>query len=101
MSITSCRGTVSPGITSLPSSASRFSPCWRSKWPMRLASAWSVVFLIAIGVSFFAKAGDQFSPAWLGKFYVLGLFALIGFRRALFLLVRRWTQEGRLGRRTR
>jgi len=67
---------------------------------MRLASAWSVVFLIAIGASFFAKAGDQFSRAWLGSFYVLGLFALIAFRRALFLLVRRWTREGRLDRRT-
>ncbi|HMK70847.1 MAG TPA: undecaprenyl-phosphate glucose phosphotransferase, partial [Xanthobacteraceae bacterium] len=67
---------------------------------MRLASAWSVVFLIAISASFFAKAGDQFSRAWLGSFYVLGLFALIGFRRALFLLVRRWTREGRLDRRT-
>src|SRR6202022_1988894 len=67
---------------------------------MRLASAWSVVFLVAIGVSFFAKAGDQFSRAWLGAFYVLGLFALIAFRRGLFLLVWRWTQEGRLDRRT-
>src|SRR6516165_3049813 len=67
---------------------------------MRLAAAWSVVFLIAIGVSFFAKAGDQFSRAWLGAFYVLGLLALIGFRRALFLLVRRWTRQGRLDRRT-
>jgi Undecaprenyl-phosphate glucose phosphotransferase len=67
---------------------------------MRLASAWSVVFLMAISVSFFAKAGDHFSRAWLGSFYVLGLLALIGFRRALFLLVRRWTREGRLDRRT-
>jgi Undecaprenyl-phosphate glucose phosphotransferase len=67
---------------------------------MRLASAWSVVFLIAISVSFFVKAGDQFSRAWLGGFYVFGLLALIGFRRALFLLVRRWTREGRLDRRT-
>src|SRR5208282_4115302 len=67
---------------------------------MRLASAWSVVFLIAIGMSFFAKAGDQFSRAWLGAFYVLGLLMLIAFRRALFLLVRRWTREGRLDRRT-
>ena len=67
---------------------------------MRLASAWSVVFLIAISVSFFAKAGDQFSRAWLGSFYVLGLFALIASRRALFLLVSRWTREGRLDRRT-
>jgi Undecaprenyl-phosphate glucose phosphotransferase len=67
---------------------------------MRLASAWSVVFLIAISVSFFAKTGNQFSRAWLGGFYVLGLCGLIGFRRALFLLVRRWTREGRLDRRT-
>jgi Undecaprenyl-phosphate glucose phosphotransferase len=67
---------------------------------MRLASAWSVVFLIAICASFFAKVGDQFSRAWLGSFYVLGLFALIAFRRGLFLLVRRWTRQGRLDRRT-
>ena len=67
---------------------------------MRLASAWSVVFLIVICLSFFAKVGDQFSRAWLGSFYVLGLFALIAFRRGLFLLVRRWTREGRLDRRT-
>jgi Undecaprenyl-phosphate glucose phosphotransferase len=67
---------------------------------MRLASAWSVVFLIAICASFFAKVGDQFSRAWLGTFYVLGLFALIAFRRGLFLLVRLWTREGRLDRRT-
>ncbi len=33
---------------------------------MRLASAWSVVFLIVIGASFFAKAGDMFSRVWLG-----------------------------------
>jgi Undecaprenyl-phosphate glucose phosphotransferase len=67
---------------------------------MRLASAWSLVFLIAIMVSFFAKAGDQFSRVWLASFYVVGLTTLIGFRRALFLLVRRWTREGRLDRRT-
>jgi Undecaprenyl-phosphate glucose phosphotransferase len=66
----------------------------------RLASAWSVVFLIAISISFFAKAGDQFSRVWLGSFYVVGLLALLGFRRALFLMVRRWTREGRLMRRT-
>jgi Undecaprenyl-phosphate glucose phosphotransferase len=67
---------------------------------MRLASAWSVVFLIVIGASFFAKAGDQFSRVWLGGFYAIGLVSLIASRRALFLLVRRWTQEGRLTRRT-
>ena len=66
----------------------------------RLASAWSVVFLVVIGASFFAKLGDQYSRVWLGSFYVVGLIALILFRRALFMLVRRWTREGRLDRRT-
>ena len=67
---------------------------------MRLASAWSVVFLLTVATSYFLKSGDQFSRAWLGSYYVVGLFALIAFRRALFLLVRRWTRQGRLDRRT-
>jgi Undecaprenyl-phosphate glucose phosphotransferase len=67
---------------------------------MRLASAWSLVFLIVIGASFFAKAGDMFSRVWLGSFYVSGLVALILSRKLLFLLVRKWTREGRLTRRT-
>jgi len=67
---------------------------------MRLASAWSIVFLVAISMSFFAKAGDDFSRVWLGSFYVVGLMALVAFRRGLFLLVRRWTRQGRLDRRT-
>ncbi len=67
---------------------------------MRLASAWSVVFLIAIGASFFAKSGDMFSRVWLGTFYAGGLAALILSRNALFYAVRKWTREGRLTRRT-
>ncbi|HEX3709896.1 MAG TPA: undecaprenyl-phosphate glucose phosphotransferase [Pseudolabrys sp.] len=67
---------------------------------MRMASAWSLVFLIVIGASFFAKAGEIFSRVWLGSFYVGGLVALIASRRVLFLLVRQWTREGRLTRRT-
>jgi Undecaprenyl-phosphate glucose phosphotransferase len=67
---------------------------------MRLASAWSVVFLLAVTVSFFAKLGDELSRVWLGSYYVVGLIALLCFRRALFLVVRRWTRQGRLDRRT-
>jgi Undecaprenyl-phosphate glucose phosphotransferase len=66
----------------------------------RLASAWSVVFLLAIGITFFAKVGDQYSRVWLGAFYGIGLLVLLGFRRALFVMVRHWTREGRLDRRT-
>src|SRR5674476_742482 len=61
---------------------------------MRLASAWSVVFLIVIGASFFIKAGEMFSRVWLGTFYVAGLSALIVSRRLLFFAVRKWTREG-------
>jgi Undecaprenyl-phosphate glucose phosphotransferase len=67
---------------------------------MRLAAAWSVVFLIVIGASFFAKAGETFSRVWLGSFYVGGLATLVAARKLLFLLVRKWTREGRLTRRT-
>ncbi|HLF23928.1 MAG TPA: hypothetical protein VI565_08390, partial [Burkholderiales bacterium] len=67
---------------------------------MRLASAWSLVFLLVIGASFFAKAGELFSRVWLGIFYIGGLAVLIVSRRLLFLLVRKWTREGRLTRRT-
>jgi Undecaprenyl-phosphate glucose phosphotransferase len=66
----------------------------------RLAAAWSLVFLIVIGVSFFAKSGDNLSRIWLGGFYVIGLGALLAFRRALFVMVRHWTKAGRLTRRT-
>ena len=67
---------------------------------MRMASAWSVVFLVVISASFFAKAGLMFSRVWLGAYYVFGLAALVASRRTLFLLVRKWTREGRLTRRT-
>src|SRR5262249_7830775 len=66
----------------------------------RRAPAWSLLLLLTIGVAFFAKVGDYFSRVWLGTFYVVGLIALLVFRRALFLLVRRWTRAGRLDRRT-
>src|SRR6185312_16066967 len=67
---------------------------------MRLASAWSIVFLLATSVSFFAKAGELYSRVWLGTFFVGGLVALVASRKILFLLVRHWTRQGRLTRRT-
>src|SRR6185436_19886307 len=62
----------------------------------RLASAWSVVFLLAMSFTFLAKLGDYYSRVWLGSFYVIGLICLVAFRSLVFLLVRRWTHEGRL-----
>jgi Undecaprenyl-phosphate glucose phosphotransferase len=67
---------------------------------MRLASAWSVVFLLVISASFFLKAGEMFSRVWLGSFYVSGLAALVISRKLLFYAVRNWTRKGHLTRRT-
>ena len=67
----------------------------------RLASAWSVVFLIVIGISFFAKAGDQFSRVWLGTLLRRRPDRADRASAArCSCMVRRWTQQGRLDRRT-
>jgi Undecaprenyl-phosphate glucose phosphotransferase len=66
----------------------------------RMLSSWSFVFLLFIGVSFFAKVGGEVSRVWLAAFFICGLAALIGGRVVLRSLVRNWAREGRLDRRT-
>jgi Undecaprenyl-phosphate glucose phosphotransferase len=66
----------------------------------RLALAWTVVFLLAFAFAFFAKFDVTFSRVWAAAWYASGLFALFAGRLALSLLVRHWTRQGRLVRRT-
>jgi Undecaprenyl-phosphate glucose phosphotransferase len=66
----------------------------------RMISAWTFVFLLFIGASFFAKLGGEVSRLWLSAFFFLGLAALIAQRMILRSMVRRWAREGRLDRRT-
>jgi Undecaprenyl-phosphate glucose phosphotransferase len=66
----------------------------------RMVSAWSVVFLLAIAVSFFVKLDLPFSRVWLLSFWAAGLVVLLASRAALYLLVRRWMRDGQLTRRT-
>jgi Undecaprenyl-phosphate glucose phosphotransferase len=66
----------------------------------RMASAWAFVFLLFIGVSFFAKLGGAISRVWLSAFFIVGLAALIAQRAVLRGLIRRWAHQGRLDRRT-
>ncbi|WP_022721267.1 undecaprenyl-phosphate glucose phosphotransferase [Rhodopseudomonas sp. B29] len=66
----------------------------------RLVSAWTFVFLLFIGASFFAKLGGEISRLWLSSFYVVGLGALVSERLVLRHMVRRWARDGRLDRRT-
>ncbi len=66
----------------------------------RMMSAWALVFLLFIGVSFFLKIGTSFSRLWLSAYFTVGLAALIASRLLLRSLVRQWGREGRLDRRT-
>jgi Undecaprenyl-phosphate glucose phosphotransferase len=66
----------------------------------RMISSWAFVFLLFIGVSFFAKFGGDVSRLWLASFFVVGLAALVASRVFLRSLVRGWAREGRLDRRT-
>lgn len=66
----------------------------------RMVSAWAFVFLLFIGISFFAKLGGAVSRVWLSSFFMVGLFALVGERALLRMLIKRWAHQGRLDRRT-
>ncbi len=66
----------------------------------RLISSWAFVFLLFIGISFFAKLGGQVSRLWLSAFFIGGLATLIAERLLLRAMVRGWARQGRLGRRT-
>jgi len=66
----------------------------------RMISAWTLVFLLFIGASFFLKSGTSFSRLWLSAYFVCGLAGLIAGRLLLRSLIRRWAREGRLDRRT-
>jgi hypothetical protein len=66
----------------------------------RMISSWAFVFLLFIGVSFFAKLGNEISRLWLSAFFFIGLAALIAGRLFLRTLVRYWARQGRLHRRT-
>src|ERR1700722_4216461 len=66
----------------------------------RMISSWAFVFLLFIGVSFFAKLGGEISRLWLSAFFFVGLAVLISSRLLLRSLVRYWARQGRLDRRT-
>jgi Undecaprenyl-phosphate glucose phosphotransferase len=65
----------------------------------RLALAWTLVFLIGLAISFFAKFEGGFSRVWTASWFVSGLIVLLAGRVALAALVRHWADGGRLIRR--
>jgi len=66
----------------------------------RVLAAWSLIFTLVIMGTFLFKAHDQVSRVWVVSWYGLGAIVLVGFRISLRSLVRQWTAEGKLKRRT-
>ncbi len=66
----------------------------------RVIGAWSAVMIILTAGLFFFKAGDMVSRVWLLSWFVTGAVVLVIYRGMLRALVQRWTDEGRLKRRT-
>ena len=67
---------------------------------IRVLIAWTLVMTVLTVGIFFFKAGDLFSRVWLISWYLGGAVLLVAFRLALRGLVRHWTAQGRLRRRT-
>ena len=66
----------------------------------RVLAAWSVVMIMLSLLAFLFKASDEVSRVWLVSWYATGSMTLVIFRMSLRALVRQWTAEGRLKRRT-
>ncbi len=72
----------------------------RVRQSTRMMSAWALVFLVFISLSFFAKLGSEVSRLWLAMYFIGGLAGLVVSRLCLRALIKRWTHQGRLDRRT-
>jgi Undecaprenyl-phosphate glucose phosphotransferase len=66
----------------------------------RVLAAWSIVFVVITLGAFFFKVSDLVSRVWMVSWYLLGGVFLIGFRLGVRALINRWTQQGKLKRRT-
>jgi hypothetical protein len=66
----------------------------------RIGLTWTIVFLFVLAVAFFAKYQGMYSRVWVSTWYGGTMLLLFAGRTFLSALVRRWTREGRLIRRT-
>lgn len=66
----------------------------------RVLAVWLSVMAVVTASIFFFKAGDMVSRVWLLSWFLSGAALLIIYRLALRFMVQRWTDLGRLKRRT-
>lgn len=65
----------------------------------RIAAGWTLVFAMFAVLRTTTGIGADFSEAWIGSWYALGLVALCFSRLMLAGFVRKWMKSGRLERR--
>jgi Undecaprenyl-phosphate glucose phosphotransferase len=66
----------------------------------RVGLIWTIVFLLATATAFFARPDGDFSRVWAASWFGSVLLSLYGGRLIISSMVRHWTREGRLIRRT-
>ncbi|WP_411902734.1 undecaprenyl-phosphate glucose phosphotransferase [Methylorubrum thiocyanatum] len=66
----------------------------------KLATGWSVAFLMVAAAMVLAKIADHYSRIWLLSYYVAGLGVLLAGRTAVSAFVRTQMAKGRFDRRT-
>lgn len=66
----------------------------------RVLACWTLVFFALMTTAFLLKVSDQVSRVWLVTWYGFGAVLLVTFRMSLKALVKSWTEDGRLKRRT-
>jgi Undecaprenyl-phosphate glucose phosphotransferase len=66
----------------------------------RIAVVWTIVFLLAFAIGFFVRLEAIYSRVWAASWFMSGLAMLFAGRLILAALVRHWTHQGRLVRRT-
>lgn len=67
---------------------------------LRVLAGWGLVAMLIMLGAFLFKASDMVSRVWLLSWFGIGSLVLVAFRLGLRALVRRWTAQGRLKRRT-
>ena len=75
---------------------------YRTGWQQvgRAVAAWSVLFSVLLTLSGVLHASETVSSIWLVSWYLSGALVLALFRLSLRALLRQWTAEGKLKRRT-
>lgn len=66
----------------------------------RTGVIWTMIFLLATALAFFIRPAGDFSRVWAATWFGSVILCLYAGRLVISALVRRWTREGRLVRRT-